>query len=277
MRTRGARDTKAQVRDTKAEARHDAVRMQQRYGVRSPADIRVEAWAHDHGIEIIEADLDGASAQLIRVGDVVQIVLPMRVIKTCVRRFSLAHELYHFLKKHPSLTPTMMCIPKALRRRDEDLRLHEVGSNAFAGAVLLPEFLLRKRCEVSPVTLDVPVSIAKEYDVSLLASAIRFVELSSERCAAVLSCRGQVEWAAASATFSKPITRGKRLKRASVAWEYHATGKLDEREQLVPASAWLDTTANVDIFEHSTCSPEHGTVLSLLWAPEQVGPQLGMR
>lgn len=262
--------------DTIADARHDARRMHRRYGVRSPADIRIEAWAHDYGIEIIEADLDGAAAQLIRLGDVIQIVLPMRVIEQCVRRFSLAHEMYHFLKKHPSPSPTMMCKPKALRRGDESLQLYEVSSSAFAGAVLLPEFLLRKRCEVSPVTLDVAWQIAKEYEVSLLTSAIRFVELSSERCAAVFSRGGKVEWVAASPTFSRPIERGKRLDPESLAWEYHATGKLDEREQLVPASAWLDTTANVDIIEHSTCSPEHGTVLSMLWAPEAVGPRLGM-
>src|SRR5438477_8636866 len=108
-----------------------------------------------------------ASAQLIRLADLVQIVLPTRITEYVARRFAIVHELYHFLKRHPSLSPTMLCKPKWLRGTTRDLHAFERGANAFGGAVLLPEFLLRKRCEVSPVSLDVPWQIAKEYDVSI--------------------------------------------------------------------------------------------------------------
>ncbi len=262
--------------DVIAGARLDARRFLRRFAVQSREDIRPEAWLGSYGIEIVEADLDGASAQLIRIGDVVQIVLPTRITDYCARRFAMMHEFYHWLKRHPSPSPTMMCKPKWSRRGDETMHAFEVGSNAFSGAVLLPECQLRKRCEVSPVSLDVPWRIAREYDVSILTSAIRFVELSSERCAAVFSKHGKVQWVAASPTFTRAIRRDTHLDRSSVAWDFHATGKLDEREQPVPAGAWLDTTANVDIVEHSTCSVEHGTVLSMLWVPEAVGARLRM-
>jgi hypothetical protein len=244
--------------------------------VRSREDILPEQWAHSYGIEIVEAPLDGAAAQLIRIADIVQIVLPERITDYCARRFAIMHELYHCLKRHPSPSATMMCKPKWTRRADDGLHDFETGSNAFAGAVLLPEFLLRRRCEVSPVSLDVPWQIAKEYDVSILTSAIRFAELTSERCAAVFSRNGQIEWSATSPTFTRGIKKGARLCRESVAFDFYATGRLDDREQPVPASAWFDTTADVDIIEHSVCSPAHGTVLSLLWVPESVGPRLGM-
>jgi Zn-dependent peptidase ImmA (M78 family) len=246
------------------------------YGVTAREDVRPEAWAYDLGIEIIEADLEGASAQLIRLDDLVQIVLSTRIAEYCARRFAIAHELYHFLKRHPSLSPSMLCKPKWDRSSDSEPHDFEIGSNAFAGAVLLPEFLLRKRCEVSPVTLDVPWQIAKEYDVSILASARRFVELSSERCAAVFSKDGEVQWVTRSKTFKRRVLESRRLRRDSVAWDYHVFGKLDDRDQPVPASAWLDTSADVDIIEHSTCHPDYGTVLSLLWVPDAVGARLGM-
>jgi len=156
------------------------------------------------------------------------------------------------------------------------MHAYEHGSNAFAGAVLLPEFLLRKRCEVSPVSLEVPWQIAKEYDVSILTSAIRFVELSSERCAAVFSKNGVVQWVARSKTFTTRIAETRRIHQDSVAWDYQANGRVDEREQPVPAGAWLDTTSDADIIEHSTCRPDFGTVLSMLWVPECVGAELGM-
>lgn len=259
-----------------AQARFDAHWFLRRFAVRSRDDIRPEPWAHSYGIEIIEADVDGASAQLIRLDDLVQIVLPARVTDYGARRFAIMHELYHYLKRHPSPSLTMMCKPKWTRRSGDAMNAHEIGSNAFAGAALLPDFLLRKRCEISPVSLDVPWRIAREYDVSILTSARRFAELSSERCAAVFSERGRVTWVSTSPTFTRKIEKGKRLDRDSVAWDFYATGKLDEREQLVRAGAWFDTTANVDIIEHSTCSPAHGTVLSMLWVPDAVGARLGM-
>jgi hypothetical protein len=263
-------------KDAIAEGWRDAKRFLRRYAVRTRADIRPEAWAHSCGIEIIEDDLDGAAAQLIRIGDVVQIVLSSKVAESGTRRFTIAHELDHHIKKHPSPTPTMMCTPKAARRGDDNEHKLETHANAFAGAVLLPDFLVRRQCEVSPVSLDVPYRLAKDYDVSILTSAIRFAELTSERCAAVFSKDGVIEWAVPSATFTREIRRGKRLDRESVAWDFYATGQLDEQPQLVPAAAWFDTTASVDIVEHSICSRAHRTVLSLLWVPEAVGARLGM-
>ena len=105
--------------------------------MRTRDEIRPEASAYDLGIEIIEADLDGASAQLIRLGDLVKIVLSERITESGARRFAIAHELYHFLKRHPSLSPTMMCKRKWLRTGAQEPHPHEIGSNAFGSAVLL--------------------------------------------------------------------------------------------------------------------------------------------
>jgi Zn-dependent peptidase ImmA (M78 family) len=262
------------MREAIEEGRFDAHQFLRDYYVKTRADIQLEAWVYDKGIEIIEADLDGAAAQLIRLGSRVQIVLPERVREIGARRFAIAHELYHYLKNHPSLSPTMLCQPKWLRSGAKQPHAHEIGSNAFASALLLPEFLLRKRCEISPVSLDVPWQITQEYDVSILASARRFVELSSERCAAVFAKNGVVQWSTKSATFKRRIRR--RVRRDSVAYDFHKTGKLDERAQPVPAHAWLDTFSNEDIIEHATCRPDYGTTLSLLWVPDAVGARIGM-
>lgn len=264
------------TRDVIAQGWLDARQFLRSYDVKTREDLRPEAWAYDLGIDIVEADLDGASAQLIRLPDLVQIVLPTRITEYCARRFAITHELYHFLKRHPSPPPTVMCTPKWSRATDTHSDAYEIGSNAFSGAALLPEFLLRKRCEISPVSLHVPWQIAKEYDVSILASARRFVELSSERCAAVFSRDGVVQWSTRSSTFTRKIPRGRRLHRDSIAWDFFATGRLDERAQPVPARAWLDTESTEDIIEHATCRPDYGTVLSLLWVPDAVGARVGM-
>jgi hypothetical protein len=140
----------------------------------------------------------------------------------------------------------------------------------------MPHSLVQKRCEVSPVDLGVPWQIAHEFTVSILASTRRFAELSSERCIAVFSVNGIVQWRHPSATFTRDVPPGKRLDRESVAWDFFARGTIDEHPQPIPASAWLQTSAEVDIIEHSVCSREHRTVISLLWGPERVAGPLGM-
>lgn len=262
--------------DAVFEARREARALLERFGVRAPGHIHVEAWAERLGVELAEAPLDGAVAQLQRRGDGARIVLSDRVTDRGARRFSIAHELCHFLLRHPSPSASMLCTPKHYRRNDDALRACEQAANAFAGDVLLPASLLRRACEVSPVSLDVPWAIARDFDVSILAATIRFVELTSERCAAVFSCAKTVRWFAPSATFTREIPRGRPLDRSSVAWDFFASGRLDDRPQPVPADAWFDTSASVELIEHSIASDAHGTVLSLLWVPESVGPKLGM-
>lgn len=62
----------------------------------------------------------------------------------------------------------------------------------------------------------------------------------------------------------------------SIASTFWTKGTIEEREQLVPANAWLRTTACVEIVEHATASKEFRTVLSMLWVPEPVAGPLGM-
>src|SRR5690606_10342820 len=119
---------------------------------------------------------------------------------------------------HPSRPPSELCGAVRARQSTHDARNYEAEANAFAGELLMPAHLVQRSCEVSPVSMEIPWRIAREYDVSILASAIRFAELASERCAAVFSSRREVVWSAPSSTLRREIPRGKRLDPESVAW-----------------------------------------------------------
>lgn len=259
-----------------AEARRIARGLVYRLGLSAPEHIRIEAIAKRLGARVVEVRLDGATAQLVRNGEDVRILVSERITDDCVRRFSIAHELAHFVLGHPSTPASLLCGPAPSRRTGRNVRDYEAEANAFAGELLMPQKLLQRACEVSPVSLDVPSRIAREFSVSILAGAIRFVELSPERCAAVFSTRREVSWCVASGTFTREIGRGRRLDASSIAWDFFAKGAIDNRPQPVPADAWFDTSADVDIVEHSIASTQFATVLSLLWIPEQVAPRLGM-
>lgn len=256
------------------EARRVARELVHRLGIAAPEHIRIEAIARRLGARVVEAPLDGAQAQLIRTTKGVLIMVSDRITELQPRRFSIAHELGHLVLKHPTTSPHMLS--KQPRTSRSDQRDYEAEANAFASELLLPYSLVGERCNARPVSLDLPWGLAREFTVSILTSTRRVAELSPERCVAVFSKDGQVLWTQASASFTADIASGQRIDPGSVAWEFFKHGRLDERAQPVPADAWLDTSAEVDLIEHSTASYEHRTVLSMLWVPENVAAPLGM-
>jgi hypothetical protein len=173
------------------------------------------------------------------------------------------------------MPPFMLRSGTPSKRTRDDERDYEAEANAFASELLMPYSLVNEWCQRSPVSLEVAWRIAREFKTSILASAIRFTELSPERCAAVFCSRRQVSWVAPSETFTREIERGRRLDRESIAWDFYERGAVDDRAQPVPADAWFETSSEVDIIEHATASAEFGTVLSMLWIPESAAMRLG--
>jgi Zn-dependent peptidase ImmA (M78 family) len=258
------------------DARRTARALVRRLGIAAPEHIRIEAIARRLGAIVIETKLDGADAQLVCRGERVEILVSDRITDPGARRFAIAHELGHFFLEHPCRPPYLLSQGSVSRRGREDARDYEAEANAFASELLIPKVLVDSWCAVSPVSLEVPWRIAHTFQMSILSSAIRFAELSPERCAAVFCARRQVAWVAPSATFTRAIPRGRRLDPQSVAWDFYEKGAVDDAPIAIPADAWFDTSAEVDIIEHATVSREHGTVLSMLWIPERVAAPLGM-
>ncbi|MEJ7598509.1 MAG: ImmA/IrrE family metallo-endopeptidase [Kofleriaceae bacterium] len=247
-----------------------------RLGIRAPEHIRIEAIARRMGARVVEGPLDGADAQLVRSGDDVRVIVSDRITDPGARRWAIAHELGHLVLGHPSFPPHLLGGPAPQRPTKNHERDYEAEANTFASELLMPYELVSTWCDASPVDLTIPWRIAHAFTMSILATTIRFAELSPERCAAVFSARHQVSWCAPSPTFTRKIERGRRLDPASVAWDFFKTGRIDDRAQPVPADAWFDTSIDVEIVEHSIASEQFGTVLSLLWIPERVAAPLGM-
>lgn len=259
-----------------AAARNAAKQLVRRFGVQAPAHIRVEAMCKYLGIDIIDVQLHGASAQLVRSGKRAVIMVSDRITDPAARKFSIAHELGHFMLKHPAPSAAELCLPHMPRSRSNRERSLEAEANAFASELLMPESLLAERCNVQMVDLSVPRAIEEDYGVSILASTIRFIELTRACCAAVFSADREVKWFVPSTTFTRYIPRGRPIDPLSVAADFFTKGEVVREPQLVRADAWLETDRDVDVVEHAICSPQHGTVLSLLWVPEQVAFELGM-
>ncbi len=246
-----------------------------RCGVTAPEHIDARVYAKKLGARIVEGPLEGAQAQLVRTGDQITILLSDRIRDERARSFITVHELGHLVLAHPSCSPRELCSP--VTRGPSHKRTYEGEASTYSGAALMPADLVQPLCDVSAMSLEIAWQIHRLYPASMLASAIRCTQLTSHRCAAVFCSRGAVKWFAPSERCTRWIPRGMRLDPASQAFSFFDRGQLDEAAHAVPARAWFKTESDVEIIEQSIGSEEHGTTLTMLWAPETSAAALGMK
>ena len=159
-----------------------------RWGVRHPEDIRVEAMADAEGMRIVEGPLRGARGRLSS-GLTPIIRIAENTIEEGARRFTIAHEIGHHVLRHPCKDAGGACASaRAAASLDSSWRDYEAEANAFASELLMPRHLVAECCVGDP-SLEIPRAIALEFTTSIPASAIRYVQLTSARCAAVYSQR----------------------------------------------------------------------------------------
>ncbi|HEU0029898.1 MAG TPA: ImmA/IrrE family metallo-endopeptidase [Kofleriaceae bacterium] len=252
--------------------------LNKRFGVRSAAHIKVEAYAAAHGLKVIESKLDGALARLmpgpkpvIRVSD--------RPCHPGDRTFGIGHELGHHVLEHPPTRVDTLCKHPAQPYRPirpGTARHPEAEANTFAAELCMPSDLLTRTIAEATPSLEIAHAIAKEYKMPLTATAIRFAELTRSACAAIYSEVGRIVWAVPSGAFTAKLQRGKRLDEASIAYTHARDGRVDERSRGVRAKAWIATELDEELVEHSVVVAESNGVITLLWVPEPVATRLGM-
>jgi len=260
------------VRHTEARAR--ALEAIAWLGAQGSGPVDVEALAQKLGAEIVFEDLEGAKARVIQIGYRARIIISTRIIGVGAIRFSIAHEIAHLLLKHYLRDGDL---GRAFKRQRTCSPLERDGSeierdaSVFATELLMPAPLVTPMCRVELKSLDPVRAIASTFQTSMYASARRFVELTPERCAVVVTEQGRVRWVQKSPSFSAWIPEGRSVDPTSAAFDYFDLGKLDESPRVIPASTWCSRESlGADpphVHEHATAIPETGTVFSLLWMP----------
>ena len=70
----------------------------------------------------------------------------------------------------------------------------EQEANQFAAALLLPERFFKPLCRKKEPSLDLMADLADSFDVSLTATALRYLQFCNEACAVVFSRDGIIQW-----------------------------------------------------------------------------------
>jgi hypothetical protein len=151
-------------------------------------------------------------------------------------------------------------------------KLQEYEANEFASEILMPEVIFLRYIKVEPPNMETVKDISKEFRTSITATTLRYVQLSAEPCAVVISIGGLIKRYKKSNSFDFHIKVGENLSPNTYAFDFYDGKDLPNKPRKVPASAWLAGRINEDaeLLEHSLGLTTYDVVLSLLWINEEI-------
>jgi hypothetical protein len=240
-----------------------ALRARERLAAGRPVD--VEHVARSFGARVVRGDLDGAMARIIGHGSRAVIRLSNRVLQVGAQRFSVAHELGHLVMQHPTPNPLVLAARTAVRPADRGV---ETEANAFAAELLMPEAEIHVRLARTRLDLELARAIATDMGVSVVAAALRCVELTTEPSAIVLVEGDRVTWIATGGGLRTGCRRGMRIDPGSLVAHLAASDALSCAAIRVPARLWRirDVAEHLVVHEQAVRVPEQAAVLSLVTA-----------
>ena len=151
-------------------------------------------------------------------------------------------------------------------------KIREIEANEFAASLLMPYEIFNSFINTGQPTFDVIGGIAKEFRITLTATALRCVGISKEPCALVVCRDGFIKWYRKSDSFNFHVKVGEKLSFDTYAFDFFDGVNLPKDPDSVPARAWLagEIDEESDIFEQSVSLGSYGVVLSLLWICDDV-------
>lgn len=257
----------------------EAARLWSLYGFKSPQELVIENLAMAMNIIVVDARLDSASARLVRQGDYGLIRVSDRLFLSGQRRFAIAHELGHFVL-HKKVSQLLACTDADIRGSYRTSPF-EIEASIFAGALLMPQELFETRTAKTVPTTEIIKGLADEFDTSLTATALRYVETSRDYCVVVVSENNKIRWWRASESFANhdlSIERKQALPKFSAAAAYFQNGAAPATPIEVELRDWLGDKSGIDsdyVIEQAIPLSEYGQVISLIWLPLAKPLQIG--
>jgi hypothetical protein len=231
------------------------------FGICSPEQISVRDIAFAKGAMVVEQKVARAAASIVKSGSHATIRIPPGDTPQR-KRFSIAHELGHFLLDQV-ISIQRICSHEDMMNWHQTSQ--ETQANFFASEMILPKKLVEKRCDIGTINLEPIRQLAKDFNASLTATAIKFVRLCPEKCAVVYSTNGIIKWFFKSPNWWPFIRRGKKVDKRTLAYDFFIGATMEPEPVEVDADAWVESGGVDEIVESSVASPQYGFVLSILW------------
>lgn len=243
-----------------------------RFCVNSPEILdHLEELCWELGAAVRYVEMTGADARLTMAGEKGVISVALADKGKPKSRFSIAHELGHFLL-HRDAASSLICGASEMRcwYSKQASYSRESDANEFASELLMPEGLVAPFVQGQKPSFGAIDELATRYSVSRTAAAIRLAALTKEAVAVVAYDKGKgYLWSSKSKLFEEQEYYILDGKPGGYTLAHDAIlGQDGGAMQSVDATAWLNVPkwlAEETIKEQTRYSADFDFGLSLLW------------
>lgn len=185
-------------------------------------------------------------------------------------RFSIAHELGHLeMHRHEGIFPCSSDEINDWGTKQSNNNL-ETEANEFAAALLLPKRFFAAHCVDTDPSMDVIKDLSQLFNVSIMATARRYVQFCYEPVAVVWSQKRYIKWFCYNEAFADQgffVNTNSLVDDTTVAGRIFDGQRPSKKVLSVRASAWMLPGHFRDILIQEQCiaMPSYEGVLSLLW------------
>lgn len=251
-------------------ARGEPERWWKLYGFSEPKDLILEDLALVRGVLVTEGPMEKIEARLIRSGDKGLIRVRQDIPELGRKRFAIAHELGHW-ELHKDISQLFACTSDDMIESYKSSE-PEGEANIFASGLLMPSNLFQKQIESTVLSLPKVRELADYFLTSLTATAIRYVSLSQDYCAMVISENGKIRWWHASNSFKQLfyLSAGSDLSPNTIAGSFFLKGEKPIGPKEIDIEAWTQSSSSSDLsifIEESIYMQRYNKMLTLLRLP----------
>jgi hypothetical protein len=229
-------------------------------GITEPDELDLNVIAQHCCATVLYKPLEGCAARIAGAEDRAIITVDS-ASKIERQRFSVGHELGHWMFDRGKMS--LLACAESVFIKEWSNQNPETRANRYASELLMPLGMFKPRCaSLRRIDFEVVKSLAKVFNTSLTATAIRLVEHGPLPAILVCSRRGGSEWMAKKRDIKLWVQQP-----GPYSYAYDVlNGSSQEGLGDVPASAWFDhpIAAHHNIHEHSMRGFQD-LVLSLLW------------
>ncbi len=186
--------------------------------------------------------------------------------------FTLGHELGHYLLHRIAYPKGLYCGSQEVVRWDSEYRQIEHQANVFAANLLMPLDDFRRQIPANAkVDIDALCHCADRYNVSLIASTLRWLSYTEKRAVLVVSRDGFMLWARSS---DPALRSGAYFRTSGAPVEIPAASLPSRPELLVDGRASVEHDGGVwfdePVRELTLISEQYDFAISLLLLPDTV-------
>lgn len=236
-------------------------------GVTKPSEIHIEAIALFCQAKVKYRELNGCDASIVGNGEKAIISINSSIENTGRRRFSIAHELGHWMYDRGKGEVGFKCKYEDIGAQLSYSKTVEHKANDYAVNLLLPEYIFEPIAKNKEMTLDSASELASEFKTSLTSTALRLIRFGSYPAMVVSYCQEGRKWFKRSSTVPEFFFPHKELHYETDAFKI-LFGNEKKRTPPVdsPADIWIDRRgANYYNVIEQTVKVAENEIISMIW------------